>query len=469
VTGVTRDGRFVPEVVEGSGGAPSIETAPFERGDHSELARRLVRRLRDGTESLLHADGGFYRYDSARGVYDRVDDEDAREIVASFAGSPMRDSKRNLSVDESDVRGALRLAVTFVVAEGRRQKSPRSFDGYRAGVACRNGFVVVEGGKVSVLPHSPLHLARHALPYDYDPSTSRPMLDQFFADVFADATDGDEVNRTALLSEFLGACLVGDATKYQRCLVLWGREGGNGKSQFLDVCRSLFPEDAVASLAPQNWGEKFSRHMLVGKMANFVDEVPARDISSSDTFKAVVDGQSIKSERKNRDPYSAKMTAGHIFNMNKLPASSDVTPAFFRRFLVCPFECDMLNSEKHVPDIGKLIGEKEGPGILAWAVEGAARRQRRSGYTLSSRGRYIFRMWHAEQDVLMAFLVSIDAGTSWGARELHRVCVDAGLTTKNETSFGRALAELSDPTDPGRLFDRGRGEEGNWYRRTSTR
>jgi putative DNA primase/helicase len=460
---VGRDGKFRPEVVPGGGGASAvvpIDDAEFAIGDHAELARRLVRRLRDGTESLLHAEGRFHRYDAATGVYEEVPRRRVTVEVTRFSGLPMAGTKRVMRISDSDVRGAARIASDLVLHE----TDDADFAHQPRGLACRNGFATLDGSEIRLLSHSPGNLARHRVDYDFDPAAPHPRLDQFFADVFADATDGDETRRVSLLQEFVGACLVGDAPFYQQCLVLWGREGGNGKSQFLEIARSVFPPSALSSLPPQVWGERFTRVELVGKLANLVGEIPSRDVSATDVFKTIVDGEPVKVEDKHERPYVARMTAGHVFNANRMPTSSDVTPAFFRRFLVCPFECDMRGSDKYVKDLGREIANAEGPGILAWALEGARRRRAARAYTESSKGRFVLRTWRSDYDPLMYFLRKVAPGTDWESTQLHHYCVENGLTTKNAVSFGRFMADLSDESDPGRMFDR-RRSDGTWYRR----
>lgn len=468
---IAPDGKFRPDrraVDAGKAGTPppsvtSLDEAPFERGDEVELARRMLRKLRAGTEGLLLLDGEVRRYQA--GVYERVGPDELVTSVCSFAGTGVVGSSRTVRVSEAAARGAVRLARSFLaVEEGGRRSSEEA----PAGVATRSGFLrletTAEGTVARVDPPSPSQLATFALPFEYDPGAPRPRLERFLAEVFADATDGDEVRRAGLLQEFLGACLFGDAPSYQQCLILWGREGGNGKSQFLEICKAIFPPDSIASLPPQAWGERFALAQLVAKRINLVAEIPERDISSSDVFKAVVDGETLSIEDKYKDRVFSRLRAGHVFNVNKLPRSSDVTPAFFRRILVCPFESDMRLAETTVVDLGRSIARTEGPGILAWAVEGAVRRRSRSSYTESSRGRFVLRSWRTDYDPLLAFLASIEPGTDLSGSALHETCLSNGLTTKGPRSFGMFLKELSDPEDPSRMFDCSRSD-GIWYRR----
>jgi len=117
----------------------------------------------------------------------------------------------------------------------------RLFERTRAGVAFRNGFVEVAGGRLVLHPHASEHMCRHAYPFDFDADAPTTRLDTFLYELFADVEDNAEAEgRKALLQEFAGACLTGLATKYQKLLVLYGT-GNNGKSELLRLPTRALP------------------------------------------------------------------------------------------------------------------------------------------------------------------------------------------------------------------------------------
>jgi phage/plasmid-associated DNA primase len=99
-------------------------------------------------------------------------------------------------------------------------------------------------------------MCRYAFDFAYDPNAPAGRFRYFFDELFKDVNDEEGGDREALLAEFVGACLTGAATRYQRLLLIHGG-GGNGKSEFLRLARGLFPPSAVTSLAPQDWGDRF--------------------------------------------------------------------------------------------------------------------------------------------------------------------------------------------------------------------
>ena len=147
--------------------------------------------------------------------------------------------------------------------------------------------------------------------------------------------------------------------------------GNNGKSELLRLLRALFPPSTVASLPPQEWGERFKVARLVGVLANFVHEIPERDIASGEVFKGVITGDPVSAERKNRDPFEYHPVAGHIFSANSLPGTVDQSEGYWRRFALCPFTRDFATATTRKIDAAQDVLNHELAGLAAWALRGA--------------------------------------------------------------------------------------------------
>ena len=199
------------------------------------------------------------------------------------------------------------------------------------GLTFKNGFVRVKNGQVILTGHSADHLARHAYPFDYNPSLAIPNLAPFLLGLFAAVPLHEQMQRINLYQEFVGTCLIGEATVHQKALVFSG-EGGNGKSAALEVARAAFQGGSVVSLPPQLWSQRFQLAALAVALGNFVDEIPERDITGGEVFKAVVTGEPAHGERKHQPPFDFRPVAGHIFSANTLPGTVDQTSAYWRRF-----------------------------------------------------------------------------------------------------------------------------------------
>jgi len=281
--------------------------------------------------------------------------------------------------------------------------SRRLFAGAAPGVAFANGFVSIFQGEVFHDPHDAAHMARHAFPFDFVSGAPHPMLDNFFEQVFADVNATDRKQQSMLCQDFVGTSLIGEATRYQRCLVLYG-PGANGKSAWLKIVQHLFPPDSVVTVPPQDWGTQFRTASLVGARVNLANEIPEHDIMANATFKSVISGEPIQGERKYQEPFTFEARAGHIFAANTLPSTSDQSPGFWRRILLLPFTRNMEKSPDHKRDVAELILRQEQSAIIGWALEGAARVQRQGGYTEPVSSRRLVNKWQREADSVRYFL-----------------------------------------------------------------
>jgi putative DNA primase/helicase len=365
-----------------------------------------------------------------------------RNTAARFAGCPVgvgRDEKP-LKINVADVRGAEAIARDELAS---RSGAP-SFREAAPGMAFRNGFVVVRDGAIAVLEHSPDHRARHCYPFDYTPwsPSSTPLLCEFLAELFADCAEGEAAARSALLQQFVGACLAGEGVRYQRCLILFG-DGGNGKSAMLELARGLFPADAVASVPPQKWSERFSVAALEGKRANFVDETPSAELLDGGAFKAVVTGGTLTAEKKHKDPFDFRPLAGHVFSTNWPLSTTDHSDGFWRRPVIVPFTRRFDLAVERRLDPAHEVLAAELPGAVAWALEGAAQAQRQRGLTLPDQSAALLAEWRDGSDNVRQYLNERPAKDSvWAAdfyRQYRHWCTENGNKALSAHSFGRRV------------------------------
>lgn len=391
----------------------------FERGDHVELADETLQRL--GPDPLTHDCGEFYRYDPARGIWEMLAGPVVRTTIATFAGAPVvwetpggKRKEEQLKIGASTVKGTEQIMKDRL----RAGADPIVFADAPPGVVFADGFATVRGGVVTLHPHSPSHRARHGFPFPYVAEAPTPMLDEFFEGIFQDCSEDERADRIALIQEFVGVCLIGEATKYERCLVLFAT-GGNGKSEILRIMRGLFPAEAVTTIAPQRWGDRFRTALLVGKLANFVDELPEAEIMSGESFKAIVTGNPIDVDVKNKDPFTFTPIAGHILCTNSPITTADHTEGFWRRPLVLPLTHNFEGDSGRRHRAGAEVLAAEHAAIVSWALRGAARRQSQNDYTIPGQSKAIAREWRDESDVVRMFAASQPRTEEVRASELY--------------------------------------------------
>ena len=376
---------------------PAHGAVEFELGSHVEMAARVISILEE-TGKVVCSDGELRQYSPELGIWRSIEDNEINDIVRTFDGAEVaanRDGKP-LRIRAADINGVNWCARDQVRRDNFFADAP-------GGIAFRNGFVKLSGGKLELEPHQAENTARRRVEADFVRDPKTPVLDEFFADIFADASEEDRADRIALLQEFAGACLLGIAPSYQRCLLFFGH-GSNGKSQVEHVFRAMFPPGSVVSLPPQQWGQRFQVSRLVGAIANIVDEIPEHDITVGDVFKSVVTGEPLHVERKHRDPFEFRPRAGHVFSANTLPGTGDLSEGFFRRFLLLRLSRDMRLASTHRVDAAQSVIKAEGHLLSSWACHGAARLAQQGKYTVPESSAALHAEWRLTCDSVALFV-----------------------------------------------------------------
>jgi P4 family phage/plasmid primase-like protien len=418
------------------------EGLSFVRGDHVELGAALVAVLKR-SGPIVHCEGQMFGY-LETGIFVPVFDEAQSRIVQGFAGALVgRKDPKYLKLKASDVAGALRLGGHAVADREFFATAP-------AGLAFGNGFVKVSAAAAVLEESSPAHRARHAYPFPYEHGKATPMWLKFLADIFRDDEDREE--RALLLHEFFGGALLGISTAYDQCLAMHGL-GDDGKSTLLDILSAAMPSGSVASVPPHKLSgtgdsSDYFRAQLVGKLLNIVSELPEADLLESTGFKAMVSGDAVGARQPTKPAFTFRPKAAHAFAANRLPAVSDQSHGFWRRFLVMPFTRQFSKDPDRDPHIGQKIIAQELPGIVSALIDGGRRLLAAGKYTTPSTHGAALRAWQLRADAVRQFVEDCcdpcDVRDGAAAKALHgaykRWAVEAGHKVLARNAFGERLA-----------------------------
>jgi P4 family phage/plasmid primase-like protien len=363
----------------------------FDRGDHSEMARRALLDLRaDTTEECVFNDK-LYRYNVDRFTWDPIPDEQIDRQIISYAGLPKGQTGR-ITLKWPDIVGTRKTLARLAARHGFFESAPR-------GIMFTNGFLHANK-ELHLEPPSSGQRQREAMSFPWDPHAPAERWAQFLREVFA--PDADVEEKILLLQEFVGAALIGIAPRMQKALLLLG-DGQNGKSVFLKCIGQLFPQRFVTAVRPQDWGNEYYRAMLAGARLNLVSELPETDILDAEAFKAIIDGSEINGRFIRQEVFKFAPEAAHLFSANNLPGTTDFSHGFWRRLLVVKFNRLFTDHEAN-PYLADEIIENERPGICAWALRGAERVLRNGCYTIPESTKAILEEWRRSSDVVAAFL-----------------------------------------------------------------
>ena len=369
----------------------------FTRGDHVEIANRMLADLRAlAGEPCVFVDGKLRRYSPVTGLWEEITRDEQARIIAGYAGTSVGFKDATLKIQDRDKNGAINYAAHMV-------GTPFFFSGAPPGIAFTNGFVSVDE-EITFVDHAPGNRAAVGLPFPYDPAATAPRWQRFLRECFK--PDEDREDKIAFLQEFIGACLVGVATRFQTAAMLVG-EGENGKSQFVIPIFELFPGTLRSAVKPQDFGDSkgYMRARLAGVRLNAVTEIPEADILHSETFKAIVTGDPIEARLPYGAPFTMIPQAGHLFAANRLPGTADFTLGFWRRFIVIPWNRRFSPGDPAREEgLGDKMVRTELPGIAAWAIEGARRLLAQHAYTVPPSSRAAMDTWRTEADHVAAFV-----------------------------------------------------------------
>lgn len=269
----------------------------------------------------------------------------------------------------------------------------------------------------------------------------------------------DYHERVAFLHEWLGALLIGTATRHQKAPILVG-DGENGKSVIIDVIAGVVPRSLRCSVTPAELEtNQFASSALVGKALNCVAEIPGGDLLTSAKIKAIIDGSEQSGERKYMDQFSFRPRAGHIFSANSLPRVHDLSHGFWRRWSL--FTCTapkIAASERRVGLADEII-QYELAKILGYAMRYVeAMVLERRGYTAVPSSDAAIQSWRADSDsVQQWFDEACERGGVTLTKVLYeayrRFCDASGLKAVALRTFGLRLSALgveADRTNSGR-------------------
>lgn len=225
----------------------------------------------------------------------------------------------------------------------------------------------------ALTPHSPAHLASVQLPVTYDPSAQCPHWDTFIERVLPSDCQ-------ILPYELVASAMRGHTADQKAVLLVGG--GENGKSTLLKAITAVIGGKNVSGVSLHRLeADKFAVPRLLGKLANICADLPSDHLTGTSMFKAITGGDSIEGERKFQDSFQFTPFARLLFSANHYPQSKDSSQAFFRRWLVIPFDAVIAPHEKRADLPEMLSSSRERSGVLNRALAVLPDMTTRGGFT----------------------------------------------------------------------------------------
>jgi putative DNA primase/helicase len=376
--------------------------------------------VRDETETVVHL---------ARDVSRELFAEAAKAETRAASGKSSNPAKTRMRAnalrkhaERSEGEPSIRRLVALARSEPGVSVRVDELDRNPWLLTVENGTIDLKTGTLG--PHCREDLVTKVSPVAFDPDAKAPLWGKFLETVTGrDCALADYLRRVA------GYCLVGDAR--EQCFFLFHGTGQNGKSTFISVLGSLLGEHAVAAqfssfIAAKNgngYGPRGDIARLRGARMVSAVETEETGTLAMGILKQLSGGDAVTAAFKFKDEFSFVPTFKIVLAANERPTIRSNDKATWRRIKLVPWAVTIPDREKD-PDLPKKL-LAEGPGILAWAVQGCLDWQR-SGLQEPLTVTRATGDYRADEDDFGSFVqeeCALEAESNASARELFEAYV----------------------------------------------
>ena len=268
-------------------------------------------------------------------------------------------------------------------------------------INCRNGELWISAdGSVWLQPHRATSYLTYVLDAAYDPSATCPRFDRALLDIFANASDPDDMARHVM--EFFGYAI--QPRRDIACYFLLRGRGSNGKTKLIQTLEHLVNKRAIYSDRIANIeADKFAVGSLAGKLLLLDDDVDTDTLLPDGFLKKVSERKVMSGQLKFKDAFEFVATCLPIMLANNYPRCADLSWGQRRRAKIIPFDRIFTPDDKD-DRLFPYIWAHEMPGVLNRAIEGLQRLHRRGDFEEPADCRAALAEWLAHANPLAGFI-----------------------------------------------------------------
>ncbi len=318
-----------------------IETAPFNVGREpfKKRTEKIDKILQGAMLSPIQIAEALQEsipiyYDPARNywmwneyfkMYERVDET---EIMCQISES------MDLTVYKSQMKQEILEAIRITGRKRRVQPTKKEW------IQFEDLVVNIENGET--FEATPEYFYSSPIPHKLGDSEDTPIIDGLFKSWHSE--------KAAHLCEICAYCMY-DGYPIQRIFAFVG-SGSNGKGQFMTLLRQLVGvENCVGTDLDRLSKSQFEASKLYKKKAAFIGETNYNLLSKTNMLKALSGGDLVSCEFKGRDSFDFVNTAKIIISTNGLPATTDRSDGFYRRWDITEFKNKFVDGKDVVNEI----------------------------------------------------------------------------------------------------------------------
>jgi putative DNA primase/helicase len=309
----------------------------------------------------------------------------------------------------------------------------------------QNGTFEISPRGTKLRPFDRSDFLTYQLPFEYNPQAKAPLFEAYLNKVLPDP------ERQRVLAEYIGFVFIkhgSNALKEEKALILYGT-GANGKSVFFEIVTAMFGRQNISNYSLQSLTEEkgFYRAKISKMLLNYASEINGKLETS--LFKAMVSGEPVEACLKYGQPFTMENYAKFIFNCNELPKDVEHTNAYYRRFLIIPFDVTIPEHEQDKNLHAKII-DSELSGIFNWVLEGLNRLLKQKKFSACEAAQQAVEQYKIESNSVQMFLNENEYKGSLTnyklIKELYQkyraFCIDDGMTPFKKSNFIKQLRVL---------------------------
>jgi putative DNA primase/helicase len=267
----------------------------------------------------------------------------------------------------------------------------------------QNGTFEISPQSIKLRPFESSDFITYQLPFEYNEQAKAPLFEAYLNKVLPD------IERQRVLAEYLGYVFIkhgSNSLKEEKALILYGT-GANGKSVFYEIVNAILGSDNISSYSLQSITNEngYFRAKLANKLVNYASEINGKLETS--IFKQLVSGEPVEARLPYGQPFMLKQYAKLIFNCNELPKDVEHTNAYFRRFLIIPFDVTIPPQEQDKTLHTKIV-DNELSGVFNWVLEGLNRLLLQKRFSDCEAAQKAVQQYRIESDSVQMFLSEND-------------------------------------------------------------
>jgi putative DNA primase/helicase len=462
--GVTLGTLFHIAQVNGYRLSPSV-IGPFDlsQGDHDVLRGQKFAQLYRDRFIRIYETGDVLEFSATSGwnicqpTRELILAQEALEAIkadarAAFSLGDPKEGARLLKVaTEGSTLARMKAMAELGFAQSEMSASIAEFnvDPHLVGVG--NG--VLDLGRQTLLAPDPSLLISKRLAVHFDATAAYPIFQQFLDTVQPDK----DVQR--LLQQLAGLFLFGKP-EIQKLIFLYGA-GANGKSTFIELMKWLLGDyahkvstDLIMEGLRAGTGATPELAVLKGMRLVYCNELPENGKMNSALVKDLTGGDTIQARPLYGKPFNFQPQFNFVMVGNHKPEIRDMSDGMWRRMLLIPFTHVVPEAQRDPNLAAKL--QKEGTGVLNWALEGL-KDYRLNGLLIPQSisdavldyktAEDIIGDWFS-QHMINAYGNTIEKGKVYTS--YYNYCTDTGHHPVSQAKFTKRLAERNIELDLGR-------------------